>query len=149
MASRRSAIVDAIVAAVDGASKPAGLTVFRTRADAVRAANLPAVVISRVQEDVTRGDGSRGYKARRTLHVRADCFVSTATDGETSEDALDPLTSWVVQAVMADVTLGGLAHNTNEVATQWSVSDTDAVYAHAGVGFAIDYITAAGNPDTA
>ena len=149
MASRRSQIVDAIVTALDGAGKPVGLTVYRTRADALKAANLPAVVVSRVQEEAHRGDGPRGYKARRSLSIRVDCYVSTTTDGETSEDALDPLTSWAVQAVMADPTLGGLANNTNEVATQWSVSDTDAVYAHALVGFAVDYITAAGNPDAA
>jgi hypothetical protein len=78
-----------------------------------------------------------------------DCYVATSTDGETSEDALDPLTSWVVQAVMADPSLGNLAISTNEVATQWTTEDTNKVYAHAYVGFVVDYLTAAGNPDAA
>ena len=149
MASRRSDLMDALYTALNGAGKPVGLTVYRTHAAVLADANLPALVLSRVQEETARGDGPRGYKARRHLSVKVDCFVATATDGETSEDALDPLTSWAVQAVMADPTLGGLANNTQEAATQWTTSDTNKVYAHAWVGFVIDYITAAGNPDAA
>jgi hypothetical protein len=50
MASRRSAIMDALYAAINAGGKPVGTTVYRTRAAALADANLPAVVISRVQE---------------------------------------------------------------------------------------------------
>jgi hypothetical protein len=141
--------MDALYAAINAGGKPVGTTVYRTRAAALADANLPAVVISRVQESAVAGPGHSNYKARRNLHVRVDCYVATSTDGETSEDALDPLTSWVVQAVMADPSLGNLAISTNEVATQWTTEDTNKVYAHAYVGFVVDYLTAAGNPDAA
>jgi hypothetical protein len=147
MASIRSAILDAVYAAVNAGGKPAGVTVYRTRDAALADAQLPAIVLTRVQEDVVRGDGPRGYKVRRTLRVQVDCYTATATDGETSEDALDPITSWVVQAVMADPTLGGLAHNSNELATSWTLEDRNSVHAHAAVVFGLEYITAAGNPD--
>lgn len=147
MASRRSQIVDAIVTALNAVGKPTGVTVYRTRDAALADAQLPAIVVSRVQEEVARGDGPRGYKVRRTLRVQVDCFVATSTDGEPSEDAMDPLTSWVVQAVCADPTLGGLADNINELGTSWTLVDSNAVHAHAASLFGIDYITAAGNPD--
>lgn len=141
--------MDALYTALNGGSKPVGLTVYRTRGAPLADANLPAVVLSRVQEETSRGDGPFGYKARRHFTVRVDCFVATSTDGEPSEDALDPITSWVVQAVMADPSLGNLANNTQEAATSWTLSDTNSVHAHAWVAFQIDYITAAGNPDAA
>ena len=162
MASRRTAIMDAEFAAlsastatdlVTGAtySKPVGLTVLRTHPASLKAADLPAVVIRRAQEESTVGAG--GHKARRTFLVAVDCYVGAATAGETIEDALDALTSWVVQAISNTQSLQGgtgcLAVSTRDVLTKWDESDTDAVYARASVGFASDYITAAGNPDAA
>jgi hypothetical protein len=162
MASRRTAIMDAEFAAltastatdlVTGATytKPAGLTVFRTHPASLKAADLPAIVIRRAQEESERS--AAGHKDRRTFLTAADCYVGAATAGETVEDALDFLTSWVVQAISNTASLQGgtgcLAISTRDVLTKWDESDTDAVYARASVGFASDYLTAAGNPDAA
>jgi hypothetical protein len=149
VASRRSQILDAVVTALDAAGKPTGVTVSRTRANPLEDAELPAMVVARVQEIAPRGDGSRGYKAKRVLTVRVECRVVAATDGETLEDALDPLTSWAVVALMTDPTFGGLAVNTQETVTQWATADAHAVHGAAAVDFEITYITAAGNPDAA
>lgn len=161
MASRRSQILDAMVAALGASTatdlyagttytKPTGLTVFRTHPSALKAGDLPAVAVSCVQEDTKP---ATSYKARRALAVRVDCLVGAAAEGETVEDALDAITSWAVQAVMNTATLlggtGMLANGTTEVITKWEESDTDAVYGRAAIGFLVDYITAAGNPDAA
>lgn len=151
MPSRRELIVQALVAALDGADKPAGLTVhrFRTR-PLVGAEDLPAVVVYLQQETTARGDGPHGYKARRACTIRVECRTRVAGDAidTTAPDAaLDALTSWAVRAVMADPRQGGLAHNTQETATQWAAEETDAVYAAAAVDFTVDFITAAGDPD--
>jgi hypothetical protein len=161
MASRRSQIVDAIVTALSAATatdiysgatytKPASLDVFRTHPAALKAGDLPAICVRLAQEEATKPNT---YKARRALAVRVDCLVGAADDGETVEDALDALTSWAVQAIGNTATLhggtGALAHATTEVITKWEESDTDAVYGRAAIGFSVDYITAAGNPDSA
>lgn len=162
MASRRSQILDAMVTSLSAATitdlasgatytKPAGLTVLRTRPSALSADDLPAIVVRYVQEENTLAAGR--HKARRALLVSAHCFVGAVSAGETVEDALDALTSWTVQAVMNTATLRGgtgmLANDTVEALTKWDETDSDAVYGRAAVGFHVDYITAAGNPDTA
>lgn len=161
MASRRSQIIDAMVNALSASTatdinssatytKPGGLTVLRTHPSALEAGDLPAVIVSYLHEEAKP---AAGYKARRSLSVRVDCLVGSATEGETAEDALDAVTSWAVQAVMNTATLlggtGKLANGTTEVITKWEESDTDAVYGRAAIGFLVDYITAAGNPDAA
>lgn len=162
MASRRSQIMDAAFNALSAATaadlatgatytKPVGLTVYRTRAAALASGNLPAQCLRYVEEENNRGAG--GHKDRRKFLFGVESLVSTATDGETSEDAMDPLTSWAVQAISNTQSLqggtGALAISTIEAITKWDDSDTDADYRRAMTGFHSDYITAAGNPDAA
>lgn len=161
MASRRTAIMDAAFAALSASSatdaagtvypKPTSLTVFRTHPAALKAADLPAIVVRRAQEESALKAG--GYKAQRSFYLAVDCYVGAATAGETIEDALDLLTSWAVLAIVNTASLqggtGALAISTRDVLTKWEESDTDAVYGRATIGFLSDYITAAGNPDAA
>lgn len=148
MASRRALIVEAIATALGGATKPADVTVHRSRTLPITSDQLPAMAAYRTTEAVERGDGPRGYKVRRRLRVRVECRVATAADGATLDDAMDPLTTWAVQAVMSDVTLGGLAHNIHEVSTQWLAEDADQVYGAAAVDFDVEYITSASDPES-
>lgn len=158
MASRRAAVVDAIFAAVNAATvtnallgatytKPAGVTVHRSKTVPIEADQLPAMVVYRVAEEILTRDGPRPNKVKRGLRVRVECRAATSADGETLEDALDPMTSWAVQAVMASPTLGGLTDHVLEVSTDWAVADSNKVYGAAAVDFLVPFITAAGNPD--
>jgi hypothetical protein len=159
VASRRAQVVDAIYTALNAASvvdrsgathtKPVGLNVHRSKTVPIESDQLPAQVVYRVAEEIIGRDGPRGWKVKRGLRVRVECRAATAADGETLEDALDPQTSWAVQAVMADPTLGGLTDNVQEVGTEWATADANKVYGAAAVDFLVPYITAAGNPDTA
>jgi hypothetical protein len=149
MASRRSLVVDAIVAALGAVGKPVGTTVHRSRTTPIEADGLPAMVVYRLSESILKTDGPRASKVKRGLVVRVECRAAAATDGETLEDALDPLTSWAVAGVLADPTLGGLTDSVQEQGTQWATADTNLVYGAAVVDFLVPYITAAGNPDAA
>jgi len=151
MASIRSQIVDAIYTAVNGAGKPVGVTVHRSKTAPFAKAELPAIVVYRITEEIAARVGVQVVK--RAMTVRCECRVAATTDGEPLEDALDPLTSWAAQAVLALTTLqggrGALADKCNEVGTSWAVADEDAVYGAGAIDFRIEYITAAGNPDAA
>lgn len=162
MASRRTLILDAEFNALSASSatdlingqtytKPVGLTVLRTHPADLKPADLPCVVVRRAEE--TNQSQAHGYKSRRQFLTAVDCFVGAASAGETVEDALDAITSWVVQAITNVQALQGgtgcLAISTRDVLTKWQEADSDAVYARATIGFASDYITAAGNPDAA
>jgi hypothetical protein len=153
VASIRAQIVDAIYTAVNGASKPVGVTVHRSKTAPFAKAELPAIVVYRVVEELVDPAKLSTYVARRAMTVRCECRVSSASDGETLEDALDPLTTWVVTAVKGITSLQGgrnaLADSCVEIGTTWAVADEDAVYGAAGVDFRIEYLTAAGNPDAA
>jgi hypothetical protein len=147
MSSRREQLVVAAVAALNAAGKPAGVTVHRARTRPLAQDQLPAMVVYLLSEDTTRGDGRDGYKARRNAKVRIECRV--AVEDDTPPDtAVDPLLTWATKAMMADPYWGGLARNTQEDATTWDADETDRVYAAAAVDFTIDYLTAAGDPDT-
>lgn len=148
MPSRREQLVLAAVAALDAAGKPAGLAVHRFRTRPIQKDQLPALVVYPAPdgEAVARGDGARGYKARRTLVLRVECRA-IAPDGTPCDAALDPYTSWAVRALMQDPTLGGLALNAQEAAVLWDAEELDRVYAAAAVDVRLDYVTAAADPD--
>lgn len=144
-ASVREQLVRAVVAAIDGSGKPSGLNVHRSRTRAIGNDQLPAVVVYLLQETLPpeRQQPARGRQiARRTATLVCECRAK----GVLADEALDPLTTWVVQALLADPTLGGLAYAVSEAGTQWDAAELDDVYGGAQVHFQIDYTTAAGDP---
>lgn len=146
MASIRELILQHVVADLDAAGKPSGSTVHRQRTLPIEDDTLPAYVVYLHTEQATPGDGRHGYKVRRTTRVFVECRALVGA-GTAPDAALDPLTSWAVQAVMADRTQGDLALHTNEVGTEWRASDTDAVRAAATIAFDIEHHTDAADPD--
>ena len=149
MSSRREAIMLAVVAALNGVEKPAGLSVHRMRTRPIHKDVLPALVVYLGPESVARGDGAFGYKNRRNQTVRVEVRM-VVPPGVSPDTALDPLTSYVEQRLMLDYTFGGVARNTQVTAIDWDANDeTDAHYAAAAMDFTIEYLTAAGDPDVA
>lgn len=148
MSSIRSQIIAAMKSALDAPEKPTGLSVHRTKTRPITADKLPAIVIYRLQEPTERRDGRFGEVAERQLHVRCECRVKLHVDEDALDDALDSVTSWAVQALMADPTLGGLAENIQEVNTNWVAAEANQVYGAALLDFAVTYQTLAADPDT-
>jgi hypothetical protein len=148
MSSIRKEILLAIATALNGSGKPPAVTVHRTRARPITADQLPAIVVYRINEPTRRFDGEHGGVADRRLIVRCECRVKLLDDGAALDDALDVLTSWVVQAVMQDPTLGGLTENCQEEDTKWVAAEANVVYGAALVDFSIPYLTLAVDPDS-
>ena len=149
MSSRRDQITVACVNALDGAGKPAGLAVYRQRTISLSYQQLPAQIVYAVLEDVETGPG-RGAppnpqrKAKRKVRLCVEHRVNAETDSP--DAAIDPLLSWAVQTLCADVTVGGLAYDLKEMGTTWDEVEQDKVYAAARTFFDIEYVTDAADP---
>jgi hypothetical protein len=152
MSSRRDQIIAACVDALDNTpGKPTGLNVHRQRTLSLSHNQLPAQVVYAVQEENNTGPGNGAGPDRRRKAVRSfRLCVEHRVDAENDSPdvVLDPLLSWAVQTLCADVSVGGLAEDLKELGTTWDEQEQDKVYAAARTFFEIRYITDAANPDT-
>lgn len=139
MASLRSQIIGAVVAALNGPGKPAGLQVYRFRLSPVDKTKLPAIVVRPMAEEVSK-EHARSPVMRRTLRLNVQCFAAP-TAGMAVDDSLDAVLVWASKAVLGTLTHGGLAITTSESRTEWDADEADQVYAGATVEFLIDYTT--------
>ena len=158
MSSRRDAIVDDIATALGAASitlpggatvaKPSGLNVHRQRAVPIDTDQLPAMVVYQVQEVVDRASGRNpGFLSRRKLQVAVEIRIDA---GATSADqALDTYLRWAVLAVCLDPRRSTLAHDTQELGTQWDQETRSSRLASATPVFLVDYVTSAYDIDAA
>jgi hypothetical protein len=149
-ASIRESLVRAVLAAIDGAEKPGGLRVHRWRKRPLEKDRLPAVCVYLLQEQLPE---EKQLPARTRTPVRRKCtivcecrVVGDATANTSPDEALDPIVAWVVQAVLADPTLGNLAHAVTEIGTKWDADELNETFGAAAIHFEIDYLTAAGDP---
>jgi len=135
----RNQIVAAIVAAISGAGIPADTVVFRHGTRKSDSPNQVRVFGSR--EDVERQPGETARViATRRLTVVAELGVKRVGD-VAPDDAQDALYAWVVRAVMADETLGGLAHQIAEQTWEIDQETLDQTYIRSAVGFEVLYDT--------
>ncbi len=136
-------LLQAVVAALDGAGKPAGLTVNRSRRQSIEKSQLPMISVYPIREEVTRAtDNRRSPLVERRLRVEVKCRVVG------DDQANDALRKWAVQSVMADQSLGGLALEITEESTDWDADDaTDADYSVAAVDFVVRYSTSRFDPE--
>ena len=134
-------VLQAVVAALDGAGKPAGVTGNRSRRQSIEKSQLPMISVYPIREDVTRAtDNRRSPLVERRLRVQVKCRVV----GDDKDN--DPVRKWAVQSVMADQSLGGLALEIMEESTDWDADDaTDADYSVAAVDFVVRYTTSRSN----
>lgn len=130
-------VLQAVVTALDGAGKPAGLTVNRSRRQSIEKDQLPMISVYPIREEVTRAtDNRRSPLVERNLRVQVKCRVV----GDDKDN--DALRKWAVQSVMTDQSLGGLALEIIEESTEWDADDaTDADYGVAAVDFVVRYST--------
>lgn len=137
MATIRERILDAMVAAFN-TSAPLGVPVaVRRRLPMIETSMLPFVDIMPVQEQ-TQSATSRlsSPVVRRTMRVKVRCWAA----GDSAEAACDTMVAWATKA-LAGNTLGGLAHDIEELGTEWQSAIVDAQYGVAEVEFAVSYQT--------
>jgi len=152
MSTQRSRIITAVVAALEGPGKPAGLSVVRRTTLAAECDDLPRIMVSRVKELTLKAfpQQLRSPLSDRHLTVRLDLWVSAAEslDAEPDpaadpdpEEALEPLLAWATSAMLADASWGGLAIDTTEDATEWEIDDDLSSTGHAWMDFTIRFST--------
>ncbi len=139
--SYRERLLQAIVAALNGSGKPAGTTVNRSRRRPVELTELPMISVYPIREEkAVPGENRRSPIIERTLRVQ----VKSRVVGE--DAALDPHGKWVVAALLADPSLGDLALDVAEDATDWDADDaTDADYSVDATDFLVRYRTSRKN----
>lgn len=140
MTTRREQIMQAVIAALNDAAKPAGVpTATRANAVAAGAGQLPKLAVVPVREDV---EGARGPGiVRRTLTIRVEAQAAGIVGSEQAADALlDPIVAWCTQA-LAGNRLGGLVLTIEETSIDWAVEINDYAYCAAIVDFSATYET--------
>jgi hypothetical protein len=139
--SRTEQILQAIVNALDGGGKPSGLTVNRSRRQAVNVDELPMLSVYPLREDKKRAtENRRSPIMDRRLLFRVRCRA------EGQDEALDPLRQWVISALGADLSLGGLAIEVAEEDEEWAAADaSEGDYSVAEMTFSVRYQTARGD----
>lgn len=142
MASIRTQIITAAKAKLEGAGKPAGLTVERFRLAGLRPSSLPHTLLRPNGETVQRRnpENLRGVSVERRLTLRLEHRVEVAY-GQTVEEALDALTTWGTKALLSDPRLGGLAVDISEESISWEGDDAEADFGLATQDFTIRYTT--------
>jgi len=139
--SRTEQILQAIVTALDADGKPAGVTVNRSRRQAVEASELPMFSVYPLREDIQRAtENRRSPLVSRSLLFRIRCRAAG------QDEALDPLRQWAVAALHGDPSLDGLALEILEDSTEWVPADaSEGDYSIAEMNFNVRYTTARGD----
>ncbi len=114
MSSIRDQILTAIVTALNGAGKPAGVTVRRFSMAKIEPDQQPLVEVY-PGKDIAQ-DAPKGRPVvMRTLAVILDVYAI----GDPVDQEIDPVLCWVTEALNADRSLGGLALDLREKSAEW------------------------------
>lgn len=132
-------IVDALVTACDASGKPDGTAVFAygTR----KAEEGRQIRIWPGREEVLPAPGrTASVIAERRLQVVAE--IQVRQDGTAAPHTLvSPLYRWIVQAIKADETLGGLSVRIDELGWEDDAETRDKTYVKRAVAFEVLYDT--------
>jgi hypothetical protein len=131
-------------AALVNGAPPESANVVRSRTRPVEPTELPLYNLYPVIEQVDKiGTGIRVAGVKRVLKV-AVTIRRTGTDAE-----LDIHRTYVIKAVMADLSIDGLATEIEEVEHDWTIEDaSDADYAQDTVIFQVSYQTSQKTPES-
>lgn len=140
--SIREQIAAAVIAAVSGTGAPPGLTVHRERTRPVEQEQLPAILIYFEDDhpEPLAGQKFRAPLTERSLNLVAE-IRGTPAGAQAPDEAIDALYVWLMQAVAADETFGGLAMGITEGPVKWFSKEADAIYAGAAVHLIVHYRT--------
>lgn len=138
MQSIREQIVQAVVAALVPVAGAAGATLSRQPVVPTDRARLPALLVFPESETVRRAND----RSERELLLRV-VAVAAGSETEAPEPIADRLLTAAHAALMADVSLGGLALALEETDAEWQQDDVDMEVAAMPVRYRIAYRTLA------
>lgn len=145
--SIREQIVVKLIAGLQAAGGPAGLTVHRERTRPIETDSLPAILVY-FDDDKPDPFDEQKYRSplvRRTLNVALQCRAQ-GSNSVSPDAALDPLLNWAVQQIMANEEFDGLALGAQEGPTQWKSREADAPVAAATLSVYVRYRTSRLDP---
>ena len=144
----RETIMAAIAAALDGAGKPAGLTVHRSRTRPLDRDDMPAMAVYHLGETVALE--THDESVLRTLTIRVEHRVKTlATSADAPDKTLDPLVAWGTKGLLTNAALDALIVSIEEVEINWATFEADSLYGGAAQDFKIEYATVWDDQETA
>lgn len=118
MATKRELILEAIKTALTG-SATLGATVYRSRMTPLARGESPAVIVEPVRNDVEQNT------CLPTLDHSMQVRVAVIVRGEIPDQLADPIIAAAHSAIMADLTLGGLAIDVQPGETEFTMQDAD------------------------
>lgn len=118
MATKREQILEAIKTALTG-SATLGATVYRSRVTPLARGESPAVIVEPVRNDVEQNT------SLPTLDHSMQVRVAVIVRGEIPDQLADPVIAAAHSAIMADLTLGGLAIDVQPGETEFTMQDAD------------------------
>lgn len=133
-------IIAAVVTALDGAGKPAGLTVTRSRRRPRQESELPALSVYPEQDDPKKALESRHCQVMdRTLTLTVKIWASP---GDAPDAEIEPIRAWVATAIMTNVPLQALIIEAEEELTIWQFDDgAEGTFGEADMGWKFRYTT--------
>ena len=118
MATKREQVLEAIKTALTG-SATLGATVYRSRVTPLARGESPAVIVEPVRNDVEQNT------SLPTLDHSMQVRVAVIVRGEIPDQLADPVINAAHSAIMADLTLGGLAIDVQPGETEFTMQDAD------------------------
>jgi hypothetical protein len=118
MATKRELILEAIKTALTG-SATLGATVYRSRVTPLARGESPAVIVEPVRNDVEQNT------CLPTLDHSMQVRVAVIVRGEIPDQLADPVIAAAHSAIMADLTLGGIAIDVQPGETEFTMQDAD------------------------
>lgn len=144
MSSIRDQIIAEVVSRLNGAGKPAGVTVRRYSLAKIEPSQLPLIEVY-PHQDVLKQPTAKGRQAVfRTLALMCDVYGQ----GDPLDQSIDAALCWITAALQADQSLGGLVQDVRDGQAEW-----DSEQAAMGTGLCkfiveIDYIHTRNNQET-
>lgn len=142
--TKRETIILAALATLEGISGVSGLSVHRNRSDAVE--DFPTLVLRDLGTSINRE--MIGFDLV-TVSIDVELYVRPASSSINVGSAINELYGVVKAALLADPTLGGVAHEVREgrmTPPDFDFSDAASVQAAAVVGFELDFYATRDNP---
>lgn len=145
MAHMRTQIRDAVITACTGLTTT-GTKVFNHRIYPLGSNKLPGLCIYTQEESTIYQSISPPRSVMRTLTVVVESYVKATTD---YDDTIDQIALEVEEALVADVTFGGLAKDTKILGFTSEVSGDGEQPACVGImQVQVTYCTAENDPET-
>jgi hypothetical protein len=134
MASIRDQILDAVVLALN-TDAPIGIPVA-IRRRVTQLAELPAIDVAPVKEQVERIGGRWGPLKQRSFYFKVRCWARD----DAPEKAADAMVVWATKALSGNY-LGGLVQSLEESSSEWQDEAAETIYGVAEVEFLAAYQT--------